>query len=35
VRDDRDLTQIYQRDPDDPDPVASCGSDGGSSGVTG
>ena len=25
VRDDRDLTQIYQRDPSDPDPVASCG----------
>lgn len=25
VRDDRDLTQIYQRDPDDPAPVASCG----------
>jgi hypothetical protein len=24
VRDDRDLTQIYQRDPDAPDPVASC-----------
>jgi hypothetical protein len=24
VRDDRDLTQIYQRDPGDPDPVASC-----------
>jgi hypothetical protein len=24
VRDDRDLTQIYQRDPDDPDPVAGC-----------
>jgi hypothetical protein len=24
VRDDRDLTQIYQRNPDDPDPVASC-----------
>ena len=25
VRDDRDLTQIYQRDPADPDPVAGCG----------
>jgi hypothetical protein len=25
VRDDRDLTQIYQRDPGNPDPVASCG----------
>jgi len=25
VRDDRDLTQIYQRDPDSPDPVADCG----------
>ena len=24
VRDDRDLTQIYQRDPSDPDPVAEC-----------
>jgi hypothetical protein len=24
VRDDRDLTQIYQRDPGDPDPVADC-----------
>ena len=24
VRDDRDLEQIYQRDPGDPDPVASC-----------
>ena len=24
VRDDRDLAQIYQRDPGDPDPVASC-----------
>jgi hypothetical protein len=24
VRDDRDLTQIYQRDDDDPDPVANC-----------
>jgi hypothetical protein len=24
VRDDRDLTQIYQRDPGDPDPVAEC-----------
>jgi hypothetical protein len=24
VRDDRDLSQIYQRDEDDPDPVASC-----------
>jgi hypothetical protein len=24
VRDDRDLTQIYQRDPSEPDPVASC-----------
>lgn len=24
VRDDRDLTQIYQRDPNAPDPVASC-----------
>ncbi|HYD24256.1 MAG TPA: TadE/TadG family type IV pilus assembly protein [Croceibacterium sp.] len=26
VRDDRDLTQIYQRDAADPDPVASCDS---------
>lgn len=25
VRDDRDLTQIYQRDPADPDPVQGCG----------
>lgn len=25
VRDDRDLTQIYQRDPADPDPIQSCG----------
>ncbi len=25
VRDDRDLTQIYQRDPASPDPVESCG----------
>jgi len=35
VRDDRDLTQIYQRDADDPDPVASCSvfeDSGGSSG---
>jgi hypothetical protein len=24
VRDDRDLEQIYQRDPENPDPVASC-----------
>ena len=24
VRDDRDLSQIYQRDPDSPDPVANC-----------
>ena len=24
VRDDRDLTQIYQRDPDQPDEIASC-----------
>lgn len=24
VRDDRDITQIYQRDPSDPDPIASC-----------
>ena len=24
VRDDRDLTQIYQRDPVDPDPIADC-----------
>jgi hypothetical protein len=24
VRDDRDLTQIYQRDPEQPDPVARC-----------
>ena len=24
VRDDRDLAQIYQRNPDDPDPVSSC-----------
>ena len=35
VRDDRDLTQIYQRDPGDPDPVASCGVYGGSPGVIG
>lgn len=26
VRDDRDLAQIYQRNPDEPDPVASCDS---------
>jgi hypothetical protein len=26
VRDDRDLTQIYQRDPSSPDPVQSCSS---------
>lgn len=26
VRDDRDLTQIYQRNPSDPDPVADCDS---------
>lgn len=25
IRDQRDLTQIYQRDPSDPDPVQSCG----------
>ena len=24
MRDDRDLSQIYQRDPDAPDPVAEC-----------
>jgi hypothetical protein len=35
VRDDRDLTQIYQRDLDDPDPVASCGVYGGAGAVTG
>ncbi len=35
VRDDRDLTQIYQRDPDDPDPVASCGTSSGSAGAAG
>ena len=29
VRDDRDLTQVYQRDPSDPDPVASCTLSGG------
>jgi len=29
VRDDRGLAQIYQRDPGDPDPVASCGTYGG------
>lgn len=28
VRDDRDLTQIYQRDPADPDPIASCDENG-------
>jgi hypothetical protein len=33
VRDDRDLTQIYQRDPDDPDYVASCGVYGNTAGV--
>lgn len=35
VRDDRDLTQIYQRDPADPDPVASCGVYGDTAGVGG
>lgn len=35
VRDDRDLTQIYQRDPADPDPVAACGTYGGSEAVAG
>jgi hypothetical protein len=35
VRDDRDLTQIYQRDPGDPDPVASCGVYGGSATLSG
>ena len=25
VRDDRDLTQIYQRDPENPDTVSDCG----------
>jgi hypothetical protein len=35
VRDDRDLTQIYQRDPADPDPVASCDTYGGSESVAG
>ena len=31
VRDDRDLSQIYQRDADAPDPVADCDMFGGSS----
>ncbi len=35
VRDDRDLTQIYQRDPGDPDPVAGCDVYGGSVGAAG
>ena len=30
VRDDRDLSQIYQRDESDPDPVAGCDTFGGS-----
>jgi hypothetical protein len=30
VRDDRDLSQIYQRDPARPDPIAACGEYGGS-----
>lgn len=34
VRDDRDLTQVYQRDPADPDPVASCGVYGASFGAS-
>jgi len=34
VRDDRDLTQIYQRDPSDPDTVASCNTYGGALGVS-
>jgi hypothetical protein len=35
VRDDRDLTQIYQRDPGDPDPVASCSVYGATAGLGG
>ena len=35
VRDDRDLSQIYQRDPNDPDAVASCDTCGGSEGWAG
>ena len=35
VRDDRDLTQIYQRDTGNPDPVASCGLYGGASSLGG
>jgi hypothetical protein len=31
VRDDRDLTQVYQRDEDSPDAVANCDAFGGSS----
>lgn len=29
VRDNRDLAQVYQRDPNDPDPIASCAEFGG------
>lgn len=35
VRDDRDLSRIYQRDPGDLDPVASCNTFGGSAAVAG
>lgn len=35
VRDDRDLSQVHQRDPGDPDPVASCDTYGGSAAVAG
>ena len=34
VRDSRDLSQIYQRDPDDPEPVAGCRTFGGESELT-
>lgn len=33
VRDDRDLTQIYQRDSSDPDPIARCGTYGGAAAI--
>ena len=35
VRDDRDLTQIYQRDAGDPDPLAACSAYGGASSLGG
>jgi len=35
VRDDRDLSQIYQRDPGSPDPIASCAEYGSTVGSTG